>query len=205
MVDRRKLDHAHLWRAIDALASRAGLTPSALARRAGLDPTALNKSKRVTGDGRPRWPSTESLSKILCASDATLDDLSRLVDDPSRRTADDLSFEPRFASAVMGFRDGSDTTTVPPLAADLETMRVRDDGMLPLYRAGDVLIIAPSVAPKPGERVLLGLTNRPVGVAIFWSSDGGEVEWGEAPFGEPRHHTAVADVVRLARILWASQ
>ena len=57
--------HAELWLAIDALAKRAQLTPSGLARRAGLDPTIFNKSKRFASDGRPRWPSTESLAKIL--------------------------------------------------------------------------------------------------------------------------------------------
>ncbi len=205
MGDRRRLDHAHLWRAIDALASRAGLTPSALARRAGLDPTALNKSKRVTADGRPRWPSTESLSKILGASEATLDDLSRLIEGPSQHSTGEFVLEAGGNPVDMGFRDGGEGPVVPPLGDDLEAVRVGDDAMLPLYRAGDVLIIRPTTAPKPGERVLLDLTNRPMSVAIFWSSDGGEVEWGEAPFGEPRHQTAVSDVVRLARILWASQ
>lgn len=57
--------HAELWSAIDALAKNAQLTPSGLARRAGLDPTTFNKSKRFASDGRPRWPSTESLAKIL--------------------------------------------------------------------------------------------------------------------------------------------
>lgn len=57
--------HAELWSAIDVLAKRAQLTPSGLARRAGLDPTIFNKSKRFASDGRPRWPSTESLAKIL--------------------------------------------------------------------------------------------------------------------------------------------
>lgn len=57
--------HAELWSAIDALAKAAQFTPSGLARRAGLDPTTFNKSKRFAADGRPRWPSTESLAKIL--------------------------------------------------------------------------------------------------------------------------------------------
>lgn len=57
--------HEELWSAIDMVAKRAQLTPSGLARRAGLDPTTFNKSKRFSTDGRPRWPSTESLAKIL--------------------------------------------------------------------------------------------------------------------------------------------
>jgi phage repressor protein C with HTH and peptisase S24 domain len=57
--------HEQLWSALDALAKQAQLTPSGLARRAGLDPTIFNKSKRFAQDGRPRWPSTESLAKVL--------------------------------------------------------------------------------------------------------------------------------------------
>lgn len=59
------LQHADVWRGIDKLAAKHGLSASGLARRAGLDPTAFNPSKRITREGRPRWPSTESLSKIL--------------------------------------------------------------------------------------------------------------------------------------------
>ena len=57
--------HKHIWGAIDALAARYGHSPSGLARAAGLDPTTFNKSKRTTKQGKPRWPSTESLSKVL--------------------------------------------------------------------------------------------------------------------------------------------
>ena len=57
------LTHAQIWSAIDGLAKRYELSPSGLAKRAGLDPTTFNKSKRITPDGRARWPSTESVAK----------------------------------------------------------------------------------------------------------------------------------------------
>ena len=59
--------HKQLWNAIDGLADKHGLSASGLAKRAGLDPTAFNPSKRVGPDGRERWPTTESLSKVLAA------------------------------------------------------------------------------------------------------------------------------------------
>lgn len=81
------LDHQSVWTAIDDLAERHGLSASGLARRAGLDPTTFNRSKRVASDGRPRWPSTESIAKILEATGAGLDDFFAAVrasaaDDP---------------------------------------------------------------------------------------------------------------------------
>ena len=66
------LTHDQIWTALDRLAERAGITTSALARRAGLDPTTFNKSKRVTGEGRERWPSTESVAKSLAATNTCL-------------------------------------------------------------------------------------------------------------------------------------
>jgi phage repressor protein C with HTH and peptisase S24 domain len=66
------LTHSKIWTAIDALARRYGLSPSGLAKRAGLDATAFNRSKRVTPEGRPRWPTTESVAKVLAATGASL-------------------------------------------------------------------------------------------------------------------------------------
>ena len=72
----RILTHEQVWTALDRLAARAGLSASGLAKRAGLDPTTFNKSKRITSDGRARWPSTESLSKSLAAAGTGIETLS---------------------------------------------------------------------------------------------------------------------------------
>src|ERR671927_973011 len=80
----RMLTHDQIWVALDRLAARAGLTPSGLAKRAGLDPTTFNKSKRVTADGRERWPSTESVSKALAATNASIDTFVQLIGDGAR-------------------------------------------------------------------------------------------------------------------------
>ena len=61
------LSHKEIWSAIDNLAESKGLSVSALAMKAGLDSTIFNKSKRISKEGRKRWPSTESINKIaLC-------------------------------------------------------------------------------------------------------------------------------------------
>ena len=60
--------HTSIWTAIDRLAQAFGYSTSGLAKKAGLDPTTFNKSKRIGPDGKPRWPSTESLSLVLTVS-----------------------------------------------------------------------------------------------------------------------------------------
>ncbi len=75
------LSHSQIWTAIDRLAARAKMTPSGLAKKAGLDPTTFNKSKRVTPEGRPRWPSTESVAKALQATSTKFDTFVTLISD----------------------------------------------------------------------------------------------------------------------------
>ncbi len=89
--------HAQVWQAIDALAQRNDISVSRLARNAGLDPTTFNKSKRTSADGRQRWPSTESLSKIMQATRTTIDDFMELMSDSG------VSFKQNFER----MRDGS--------------------------------------------------------------------------------------------------
>ena len=94
------LTHLQIWRALDALAARHNMSPSGLAKLAGLDPTTFNKSKRTSADGRLRWPSTESISKLLDATGASVDEFLSLV--ASR------------AAAPMRARSPSSATCMPP-------------------------------------------------------------------------------------------
>ena len=73
--------HPQIWAGLDRLASAFGYSPSGLAKQAGLDPTSFNKSKRISPDGKPRWPSTESISKVLSVTGATMSDFTSLMDD----------------------------------------------------------------------------------------------------------------------------
>jgi len=79
--------HSDIWRAIDRLAQGAGYSPSGLAKKAGLDPTTFNKSKRISADGKPRWPSTESIAKILAVTGAPMTDFFGMIDQTAAPTA----------------------------------------------------------------------------------------------------------------------
>src|SRR5258708_12502561 len=80
----RMLTHGQIWTALDRLAERSGLSPWGLAKRSGLDPTTFNRSKRVTADGRERWPSTESVAKALAATNSSIDTFVQLIGDSAR-------------------------------------------------------------------------------------------------------------------------
>src|ERR1700675_488030 len=78
------LTHDQIWTALDRLAERSGLSPSGLRTRSGLDPTTFNKSKRITPDGRERWPSTESVSKALAATNSSIETFVQMIGDSAR-------------------------------------------------------------------------------------------------------------------------
>ena len=66
------LKHQDVWRAIDRLATEHKFSAPGRAGRGGLDRTPSKKTKRQTREGRLRWPSTESVAKILTATGASL-------------------------------------------------------------------------------------------------------------------------------------
>jgi len=212
-----RLTHGRVWSALDALARRYGLSSSGLAKRAGLDATAFNKSKRVTGEGRLRWPTTESIAKVLEATGATVEDFTALViTEPRgrRSTAQPIPLIGLTQAGAGGFFDdggfpvggGWDQIRFPRVDDDnAYALEVTGDSMQPLYRDGDILIVSPNAAPRKGDRVVLRTTDGEVMAMILVRRTAKTVEL--ASFN-PAHANLVFPMNRLdwmARIVWASQ
>src|SRR5437660_1052347 len=159
----RILTHDQIWTALDRLAARAGLSASGLARRAGLDPTTFNKSKRVTSDGRERWPSTESLAKALAATNSSVDSLLQLIGDGARSgpSVPLLSFAQAENDAHFdhhGFPAGKDWVKAAlPSASDEHAfaLEISGDQFKPAYRDGDVIVVSPATPIRRGDRVVV--------------------------------------------------
>jgi phage repressor protein C with HTH and peptisase S24 domain len=211
------LTHGKIWTAIDALARRYGLTPSGLARRAGLDATAFNPSKRVTTEGRPRWPTTESLAKVLGATGATIEEFVDLLDveGPALRRAPQPIPLIGFPQAGAGgfFDDGGfpigggwDQIRFPRIDDEnAYALEVTSDSMRPLYRDGDILIVSPNSAARKGDRVVLRTTDSEVMAKILVRRTAKTMELASL---NPDHPNLVFPVERIdwmARIVWASQ
>lgn len=98
------LTHQKIWEAIDQLARDNSLSASGLAKKAGLDPTSFNKSKRRAADGKLRWPSTESLAKILSATKTSMREFIELIETPVNaavRSAQDYPTEQLIPNAPL--------------------------------------------------------------------------------------------------------
>ena len=73
------MTHNDIWDAIEQFAATKKMSCSGLAKCGGLDPTTFNRSKRWSKEGQPRWPSTQSIAKILSATGASFDDFVKCI------------------------------------------------------------------------------------------------------------------------------
>lgn len=214
------LTHSQVWQAIDTVARNNDLTSSGLARRAGLDPTTFNKSKRTAPDGRPRWPSTESLSKVMQATGTSLESFTAMLMESSFSLSAPLpKVQPvpliGFAQAGVGgfFDDGGfpvgqgwDEVHLPSQEDDsIYALEVSGESMLPLYRDGDIIIVSPNSSVRRGDRVVVKSRDGEVMAKILQRKTAKTIELHSL---NPEHENRTFDLSELewvARIIWASQ
>lgn len=207
--------HSDIWRAIDLLAKDRGLSPSALARLAGLDPTTFNKSKRSTIDGKLRWPGTESVSKILDATGASIPEFMEYLtgdNDPTtlRRIPligfaqagaegyfDDGGYPISAGWDEIGFPDNAD-----PHAYALE---VSGDSMEPVYRDGDIIIVSPEKEVRRGDRVVVKTRNEEVLAKTLGRKTATRIELRSINPEYGDRDLSIEEVDWLSKIVWVSQ
>ncbi len=209
------LSHDRIWAAIDQLAERYGLSASGLARKSGLDATSFNRSKRTSPDGRDRWPSTESISKILRATGATLDEFMRLVDSGvgGAKSTIPLIGLTQAGSGRSFTEDGMPTggpgweeVEFPDLSNEkVFALEVQGDSMEPLYRDGDVLIVSPSANIRKGDRVVVRTTSGEVTAKELKRRSAKSLELRSLNASHPDRVIPANEVAWMARVMWARQ
>ena len=208
------LTHSQIWNALDRLAKHSGLTPSGLAKKAGLDPTTFNKSKRITPEGRPRWPSTESVAKSLAATSTPISTFMTLLTETGKPPITNVPLI-GFAEAGAGgyFDDGGfpvgkgwEEIAFPQVTDEhAYALEISGDSMKPAYRDGDVIIISPAAPVRRGDRVVVKTKDGEVMVKELRRKNSKNIEL-KSLNSEHRDRTlSMADVLWIARIMWASQ
>jgi phage repressor protein C with HTH and peptisase S24 domain len=207
------LTHNQIWTALDRLAARAKLSPSGLAKRSGLDPTTFNKSKRITPDGRARWPSTESIAKALSATSVSVESFVSLISESNgaAQAIPLLSFGEAGASGY--FDDGGlpagkgwDEIAFPGVTDQhAYGLEISGDAMLPTYRDGDVIIVSPAAPVRRGDRVVVKTRSGEIMINELKRQTAKQVELKSLNADRPERTLALDDVAWIARIVWASQ
>jgi phage repressor protein C with HTH and peptisase S24 domain len=200
--------------AIDRLAARAGLSASGLAKRAGLDPTTFNKSKRITPDGRARWPSTESVAKSLAATGVSIDQFVSLITETARGPAQAVPLIGLAEAGAGGYFDdggfpvgkGWDEIAFPSVDDEhAYALEISGDSMQPAYRDGTVIIVSPAAPIRRGDRVVVRTKDGEVMAKELKRKTAKTIELRSL---NPEHEDrtiAAENVLWVARIVWASQ
>jgi phage repressor protein C with HTH and peptisase S24 domain len=212
------MKHDDIWRALDTLAAEYGLSASGLAKRSGLDSTTFNPSKRRMPDGRARWPSTESLAKVLHATGASLEQFTALVTGvrpatsarPPRRIPL-LGFaqaggEGYFDDAGFPVGGGWDEMSLPEIGdPNAYGLEISGDSMEPVLRDGDTVVVSPAAPIRRGDRVVARTVAGEVMAKQLSRRSAKRIELRSL---NPAHRDRSFDLSEVAwvhRIIWSSQ
>ena len=211
------LSHTQIWSAIDTLADHNDLSVSALARRSGLDPTAFNRSKRFGMDGRQRWPSTESVARVLEATGCSLPDFAALAQSAAGAGVAARGAVPLIGFAQAGdggyFSDGGfptghgwDLVELPAATApQAYALTVQGESMMPLYRDGDTLIVDPEAQVRSGDRVVVKTANGEIMAKVLRKDGTRHIELASLNPEHADRSFQRDEIDWIARIVWASQ
>jgi phage repressor protein C with HTH and peptisase S24 domain len=210
------LTHKQIWSALDALAAKNRLSPSGLAKLAGLDPTTFNKSKRGAPTGKLRWPSTESISKVLAATGASLEEFVSLISHEGGARAH-VRLVPLVGMAQAGSRgffddagfpagSGWDEIPFPDLSDEhAYALEITGESMLPVYRDGDRIIVSPAANVRRGDRVVVKTVAGEVMAKLLTRLTAQRVELKSLNPDYDDRAFALSEIAFVHRIIWASQ
>src|SRR3954464_9576539 len=215
------MTHDDIWRALDALAAENGLSASGLARKAGLDATAFNPSKRIGVDGRSRWPSTESVAKVLGATGTGFAEFASLVTGlPALSRGGRVQAGrriPLIGLAQAGgegyFDDGGypvgggwDEISVPEIGdPNAYALEISGESMEPVFRDGDVVIVSPGAPVRRGDRVVVRTQKGEVMAKELKRQSAKRIELRSLNPVHPDYSLALAKTPGIPRIVWGSQ
>jgi phage repressor protein C with HTH and peptisase S24 domain len=208
--------HKQVWAAIDTIAERYGFSASGLAKKSGLDPTSFNPSKRHGPDGRPRWPTTESVARVLDASGASVEEFTDLLtgrkgQPPRRKQIPLLGLAQAGKGGYFddsGFPVGSgwDEIDVPGVTDhNAYALEITGDSMAPVYREGDTIVVSPSATIRKGDRVVVKTVDGQVMAKVMQRQTARTLELASFNPDHPAKIVDMKDVEWIARIIWASQ
>ena len=211
--------HDDIWRALDTLAAEQGLSASGLARKAGLDPTAFNPSKRTGADGRARWPSTESIAKVLAATGTTMDAFATLISGAPAliRKAVQAKRIPLIGFAQAGsdgfFDDGGypvgggwDEISMPDVGdPNAYALEISGESMEPVFRDGDMVIVSPAAPIRRGDRVVVKTREGEVMAKQLVRQSARRIELASLNPAHPNYSFDLSELVFMHRIVWAAQ
>lgn len=211
-----QLTFNEIWRGIDNLAKRKGISVSNLAEKAGLNSTTFNKSKRIGADGRKRWPTTESLNRVLEATGISAMEFLEMAS--GKNSSFPKRTIPLLGLAKAGSEGYFDDAGFPETGEGWEgidfpegldensyALEVSGNSMEPAYRDGDRLIVQPTEDIRKGDRIVIKTTSGEILVKELKRKTAFQIELKSINPSCEGRILDIKDVLWTARVLWVSQ
>lgn len=206
------MEYEQVWDAVDKLAKLHGLSPSGLAKKAGLDATTFNKSKRMRHDGKKRWPSLDSINKILEACNISFEQFYQLIDEdltPKPNgipfvTYSDLSTHASIKTSKL-ITEKWDKVQFPDSSVNLYAINLDTADFEPLYRKGSTLVATKDLEVRKGDRVIVLLHNKNPLIKEFKHRTTSTIVFGDILNPSQETQVKINDIRLINRIVWAEQ
>ena len=207
------MQYEQVWDAVDKLAKLHGLSPSGLAKKAGLDATTFNKSKRVRPDGKKRWPSLDSINKILAACNVSFEQFYSLIDEELQpESLNAIPFQ-KYSLLENGIKisnnepqtDNWERKKFPATAAGLYGIELDVDDYEPLYRKNSTIIAAKNSEICKGNRMVVFCKNGDILIKEFSHRTAKTLILSDIIDNRKTTEVNIVDVVLVSRICWVSQ
>ena len=202
-----------VWSAVDNLAKSMGLSPSGLAKKSGLDATTFNKSKRKRPDGKNRWPSLDSLNKVLELCNLTFEEFYKFGE--SDNSNENLNAIPYLKISAIAQSDcckeksldtsGWDMFCFPDGSNNLYALEIDTSDYAPLYKFGNMLVLTKNSEIRRNDRVALFKIDGSVNLYEFIHRKPNTIEFMELNNPQNIISVDIKDINFLHRIVWASQ
>ena len=206
------MQYNQVWNAVDKLAKMQGLSPSGLAKKAGLDATTFNKSKRLRPDGKKRWPSLESINKIIEVSGITFEQFSHLGDDDDKVIQlnnvipfiklSKLKNCDIYQKQVV--TDDWEKIRFPDANENLFAIEICGDKFSPLFPDGSVLIVCKNSEIRRDDKIVIFKTDGSVDIRKFVRRTASTLEVVDMNDSKELS-VPISDIRLINRIVWLSQ
>ncbi|MCX4348881.1 MAG: helix-turn-helix transcriptional regulator [Alphaproteobacteria bacterium] len=207
------MQYEQVWDAVDKLARLHGLSPSGLAKKAGLDATTFNKSKRVRPDGKKRWPSLDSINKIINACNISFEQFYSLIDEELQ--PESLNSVPYIKFSELGnginiLNDEPQTDSwtrknFPATTAGLYGIELDVDDYVPLYRKNSTIIAAKNAEICKGDRMVVFCKNNDILIKEFAHRTATTLVLSDIMDSRKTTEVNITDIALVSRIYWVSQ
>lgn len=206
------MKYEQVWEAVDKLAKINGLTPSGLAKKAGLDSTTFNKSKRIRPDGKNRWPSLDSINKIIEACNIGFEQFYNLADNSAATETQNSIPYIKFSKLINNQIEDAKLATsewnrirFPETICNLYSIDVDTNSYEPYFRKNTTIIVNQNSEIRKGDRIVILLDDGRVLINEFIRRTPSTLEVCDLLNKEIESTISIRKISLVNRIMWASQ